>query len=50
MAKDNASQDYKHGEMDTSEQEKTFGGFVRAATWTAAGIVVLLVLLYAVAG
>jgi hypothetical protein len=45
-----ADREHEHGKMDISDQEKTFGGFVRAATWTAAGIVVLLVLLYAVAG
>jgi uncharacterized integral membrane protein len=37
--------DFKHGTMDTSIQEKTFGGFVRAMTWTAIVVVVVLVLL-----
>jgi len=27
--------DHKHGEMDTTVQEKTFEGFIKAATWIA---------------
>ena len=34
---------HKHGEMDTSEQERTFAGFLRFAVWTAAICIVLLV-------
>jgi len=37
--------DHKHGEMDITEQEKTFDGFVRFSTRTAVVIVVLLILL-----
>lgn len=36
--------DHVVGTMDTSEQEKTFAGFVKAATWGA--IVPLLVLVF----
>ncbi|GGE40946.1 hypothetical protein GCM10011360_30590 [Primorskyibacter flagellatus] len=27
--------DHKHGEMDTTVQEKTFEGFIKASTWIA---------------
>ena len=37
--------EHKHGEMDITAQEKTFEGFVRAATWGASLCVVALVLL-----
>ncbi|WP_163848968.1 aa3-type cytochrome c oxidase subunit IV [Pseudooceanicola aestuarii] len=39
--------DHKHGEMDTTVQEKTFDGFIKVATWTAAlsiGVLVFLAL------
>ncbi|MGV6850343.1 MAG: aa3-type cytochrome c oxidase subunit IV [Marinibacterium sp.] len=36
---------YKHGSMDTTDQEKTFEGFVRFSTKTAVFIIVLLVLM-----
>lgn len=29
--------EHKHGSMDTKDQEKTFAGFIRMATW---GIVI----------
>lgn len=28
--------DYKHGSMDTSAQEATFAGFVKASIWVGA--------------
>jgi cytochrome b len=34
--------DHKHGEMDTSVQEKTFDGFVKFTSWSVAAIVVFL--------
>ncbi|MBK5928933.1 aa3-type cytochrome c oxidase subunit IV [Rhodobaculum claviforme] len=34
---------HKHGEMDVTEQEKTFGGFLKFAAWTAAICVGLLI-------
>ena len=37
--------DYKHGTMDISAQEKTFAGFVRVMTWSAILIVIFLLLL-----
>ncbi|MFN3208246.1 MAG: aa3-type cytochrome c oxidase subunit IV [Roseovarius sp.] len=37
--------EHKHGEMDISVQEKTFEGFIKAATWTAAGSLAFLVFL-----
>jgi hypothetical protein len=35
--------EHTHGEMDIREHEKTFAGFVRFATWTAAIIVLILI-------
>lgn len=35
--------EYKHGEMDTKVQEKTFDGFMKFSTWTVIVILVLLV-------
>lgn len=37
------SGDYKHGEMDTSEQEKTFEGFMKFST-NVAIIAILIVI------
>ncbi len=37
--------DYKPGEMDITEQERTFESFTKWVTWTAAVILVALVLL-----
>lgn len=42
--------DHKHGAMDTSVQEKTFHGFIKAATWSVATIAVFLILLAMVNG
>jgi hypothetical protein len=36
--------DHKHGEMDITEQKKTFEGFVGFATWAV--IIVLAVLIF----
>ncbi|MBB05550.1 aa3-type cytochrome c oxidase subunit IV [Pseudooceanicola sp.] len=39
--------DHKQGEMDTTVQEKTFEGFVKASTWVAGisiGILIFLAL------
>jgi hypothetical protein len=39
--------EHEHGSMDTTEQEKTFGGFLRAAAWVAGvsiGILIFLAL------
>lgn len=35
--------DYKEGEMDITEQEKTFDGFMKFMTWSVVVLVVLLV-------
>ena len=35
--------DYKHGEMDTSVQEKTFNGFLRMVTKGAIICIVILI-------
>lgn len=37
--------DHKHGTMDTRNQEKTFEGFVKFATRSVIGIIVILILL-----
>ena len=37
--------DHKHGKMDVTEQEKTFGGFLRFALWTGVVCVVVLIFL-----
>ncbi|MDZ7708844.1 MAG: aa3-type cytochrome c oxidase subunit IV [Roseovarius sp.] len=37
--------EHKHGEMDTSVQEKTFEGFVKATAWAVAGIALFLIFL-----
>ncbi len=39
--------EHKHGEMDISDHEKTFAGFIRVSVWVAAvslGILVFLAL------
>jgi len=38
---------HEHGSMDTTEQEKTFNGFIKAAMWVAGisiGILIFLAL------
>ncbi|WP_425051454.1 aa3-type cytochrome c oxidase subunit IV [Psychromarinibacter sp. S121] len=42
--------DYKPGEMDITEQEKTFHGFIKAVGWGAVCILVFLVLLAMING
>lgn len=37
--------EHKHGEMDTSVQEKTFDGFLKYSTWGA--VVSICILLFA---
>ena len=34
---------HKHGEMDVTEQERTFNGFLRFAVWTAVICIGLLI-------
>ena len=41
---------HEHGTMNTEVQEKTFAGFMRAATYVACGVVVLLIFLALVNG
>lgn len=38
-----ADNDYKHGEMDTTEQEKTFDGFMRWSTNVAIASIVIVI-------
>ncbi len=42
--------EHKHGEMDITDQEKTFAGFVKMATWGIVGIVAFLLFLALVGG
>lgn len=35
--------DYKHGEMDITDQEKTFAGFVGFTKWAMIALLVLVV-------
>lgn len=42
--------EHKHGEMDTSVQEKTFEGFIKATAWSVVGIAVFLIFLAMVNG
>ncbi len=37
--------EHQHGNMDISDQESMFAGFVKFVTWTVAVILVALVLL-----
>lgn len=41
------AEDHKHGEMDISEQERTFDGFVRASIWVA-GVSIFILLFLAI--
>jgi hypothetical protein len=45
-----AESKHEHGKMDITDQEKTFAGFIKVATWTAGGVIVFLIFLYAIAG
>ena len=42
--------DYKHGEMDVTEQEKTFEGFMRMVSNTAIFCIVVLIFIAIVNG
>ncbi len=37
--------EHKHGEMDITEHEKTFEGFIRFSAWVAVVCVLILVFL-----
>lgn len=37
--------EYKHGSMDTSEQEKTFNGLVKISAWVVVFVALILVFL-----
>lgn len=42
--------EHKHGEMDTSVQEKTFEGFMKFSTRVAIGSILLLIFIALVNG
>ncbi|TNF58435.1 MAG: aa3-type cytochrome c oxidase subunit IV [Rhodobacteraceae bacterium] len=37
--------DHKPGDMDITEQQKTFDGFMKFTTWSVIWIIVLLILM-----
>ncbi|MGR3461671.1 MAG: aa3-type cytochrome c oxidase subunit IV [Roseovarius sp.] len=37
--------DHKHGEMDTTVQERTFEGFIKMTVWSVVSIAVFLIFL-----
>ncbi len=37
--------EHKHGEMDITDQEKTFEGFIRATTWVVGISLFILIFL-----
>ena len=41
--------EHKHGSMDTTEQEKTFQGFIKASAWVI-GISALILIFLAFVG
>jgi hypothetical protein len=41
---------HEHGSMDTTEQEKTFNGFLTITKWTTVFIIALLIFIYMVNG
>ena len=45
-----ADNDFKPGEMDITEQEKTFEGFMAFTKWTVIGIIAFLIFLAIVNG
>ncbi|MDS9467100.1 aa3-type cytochrome c oxidase subunit IV [Paracoccus sp. MBLB3053] len=47
MASHHEITEHKHGEMDISEHQKTFAGFIKAATWVsglAIGVLIFMAL------
>ena len=42
--------EHKHGEMDITEQEKTFAGFIRVSIWVSALSIGTLIFLALVNG
>ena len=41
---------HKHGSMDTTEQEKTFNGFIKFSIWVAAVSIGILIFMALVNG
>ncbi|MFN3259275.1 MAG: aa3-type cytochrome c oxidase subunit IV [Pikeienuella sp.] len=37
--------EHRQGEMDISEQKRTFAGFIKSGVWLAVSIVVILIIL-----
>lgn len=47
MAAQDQASEYKHGEMDIRDHQKTFAGFVRVSTWVcivSIGILIFMAL------
>ena len=45
-----ADEKHVHGSMDTTEQEKTFEGFIKFSVWVAAISIFILLFAYAING
>lgn len=45
-----ADNKHEHGSMDTTEQQKTFDGFIKLSTYVAGGAIALLIFIYLVNG
>lgn len=43
MATHHEVTEHKHGTMDITEQQKTFGGFIKAVTWVSIISIVVLI-------
>ncbi len=43
MATQNDGKEYVQGQMDISEHQKTFDGFVRISTWVVIACIVVLI-------
>lgn len=48
MAAQHDTAEHRHGEMDITEHQKTFAGFIKAATWVS-GIAILVLVFLALA-
>ncbi|WP_306151465.1 aa3-type cytochrome c oxidase subunit IV [Roseovarius sp. MMSF_3281] len=42
--------EHKHGEMDTTVQQKTFDGFMKVVTWSSVAIILTLIFIALVNG
>ena len=45
MASQHDTAEHRHGEMDITDHQQTFAGFIKAVTWVAGLAIVVLVFL-----